>query len=99
VARTNVSGAQDVKVKLTLADIREAKRQLTSTHIAPNKDGNYLGYSVPYLRDGVVYFGAVACMHPSSFLDMFGKEKFLAMNADISKKRIQNYIKRWEKTK
>jgi hypothetical protein len=88
-----------LKVKLTLADIREAKRQLTSTHIAPNKDGNYIGVAVPRLRGGIIWFGLVACMHPSSFLDMFGKEQLLAIDADISKRRIQNYIKRWEKAK
>jgi len=88
-----------LKVKLTLADIREAKKQLASRHIAPNKDGNYLGYSVPRLEDGIIWFGLLACMHPSTFLDMFGKERFLAINADISKRRIQNYIKKWEKSK
>jgi len=61
----------------------------------PNRKGNYIGYSLPELRDGIVYFGCVAIMHPSTFLDIFGVKRFRALKRDVSEKRIEAYIKRW----
>lgn len=88
MAEPNVPG-----LPLTVEQIREMKKQLVSTAVHPDA---YIGYCAPVLRDGVVYAGIVA-MHPSCFLDIFGVDLFRKIKRDISKRRIENYIKKWEK--
>lgn len=83
----------------TIADIRAAMRQLRSTQVMPDKNGNYHAYSLPQLKDGIIWFGCVAAMHPASFLDMFGVRRFRALKRDVSKAKIEAFIKKWKKGK
>jgi hypothetical protein len=83
---------------LSITDVRAAVKSLRSTQVMPDKDGNYHAYSLPRLRDGVIYFGMIAVMHPSIFLDMFGEERFLALKSDVSKTRMKKFVKKWKRT-
>jgi hypothetical protein len=85
-------------MNLSIDELREIKNRLSSSAVLPKK-GNYFGCSIPHLRDGIVHFGYVAAMHPSTFLDMFGIRRFRSMEVDVSKKRIEAYIRKWKKSK
>jgi hypothetical protein len=83
-------------MKITVDTIRKVKEQLCSRSVLP-KDGAFAGCTQPpRLVDGIIYIGLVA-IHPSTFLDIFGVEKFLAIDTDVSKRRLNNYVKKWEK--
>lgn len=82
-----------------IEDIRAAVKSLRGRSVLPNKDGNFIGYSLPELRDGIVWFGFGAAMHPASFLDMFGVRKFRALKRDVPKEKIERFIGRWKKKK
>jgi hypothetical protein len=83
---------------MDIETIREAKRQLMSAAVHP-VNGKYAGITLPRLKDGIVWFGAFAAIHPGTFLDMFGVRRFRAMPRDISKARIERFIKTWRAKK
>jgi hypothetical protein len=83
---------------LTVADIREAKRQLMSVDIKPLDGLFYASVAPPRLTDGIVWMG-LCTLHPSTFLDVFGPEEFLAMKTDISKRRMETYVRLWQRRK
>jgi hypothetical protein len=83
------------EMKLTLDVLREAKRQLVAREVKP-RDGNWIGLTVPKLRDGVVWLGACA-FHPYTYLDIRGPEEFLKLDSDVSKRRMENFVKGWRK--
>ena len=79
-------------LSITLSDIRAMKAQLCSKAVLPK---NYYGYCAPELRDGIVHMGLVQ-VHPASFLDMFGADLFRKIKRDVSEKRIEKFIKKWQ---
>ena len=84
---------------LTVKMIREMKAQLVSTAVKPDVNGNFMAYArPPFLEYGVVWMGLCA-MHPSTYLDVFGPEGFLAMKTDVSKRRMEAYVRLWQRRK
>jgi hypothetical protein len=85
------------RIKLSVKTIREAVASLRGKSVLPNKDGNFLAYmQEPKLRDGIVWIGAGA-LHPATFLDIFGADKFREIKRDVSKARLEKFIKSWER--
>jgi hypothetical protein len=83
---------------MNIETVRAAVKSLSGRSVVP-KDGNFIGYSLPELRDGIVWFGIGAAMHPAAFLDMFGVRRFRKLKRDVSKSCIEDFIAQWKKRK